>query len=312
MAVSFYCRVIFYADKSDARGKNRLLYYGPGPTSTRRLCGIARTPRFSGLRVKSIHVKTLCNFLDVLNEHFRTQPKVMCSSLPYCCGSTGRQLLTTNRPFSSHHTLSQTRAPLLFCLLLFLSLCISLSSAFPPLYPTPSSLPLSMRLRSRFLASFPSHPLLKSETARNPTRFSFGQPRGNGSEREAQVRLQLLIKKLHCPAQRDVRNDSGFNLSESLYVTCADPYEDILYIYTLAAELEKWKVTSTPQNTHPWRYSVWEMTRKLKTEQIHVQATASSTHSPHRNNTILQTMDYVLLYCTFPNAFYSYWCNNTF
>lgn len=91
------------------------------------------------------------------------------------------------------------------------------------------TLSLSMCLHLHFLASFPSHPVWSLRQLEIQRGAFFGQPRGNGSERGAQVRLQLLIKNLHCPAWRDVRNDFGFDLSKSLYVTCTGLYEDISY-----------------------------------------------------------------------------------
>lgn len=145
--------------------------------------------------------------------------------------SIGRQLLTTNSlfpPTTYAHTHTHTHFSFLsFSLSWSFSPSVFLSSTFPPPHPPHSSSVYASPLAlPRF---FPISPLLKSETAQNPTWFFFGQPRGNGSEREAQVRLQLLIKNLHCPAWRDVRNDVGFDLSKPRYATCTDLYEDILY-----------------------------------------------------------------------------------
>lgn len=180
-------------------------------------------------------LRTLCKFSTVFSYKLAlqntTKGDVLCS---HTSGrSIGRQLLTTDTltpPTSQGHTHY-----------FFLSPCLSrsLSSFHVPLPPSTSNSPPhpflspSMHLHLHFLARFlsPSHPLLKSETARNPMRFFFGQAGGNGSERRAQVRLQLLIKNLHCPAWRDVRNDFGFDLSKLLCLTCTDLYEDIWCIY---------------------------------------------------------------------------------
>lgn len=116
-----------------------------------------------------------------------------------------------------------------FCLPLFLGLSVFLSSTFPP--PTPPH-PLSAYVSPLALPRLFSHltPFEVWDSSKSNV-VLFGQPWGNGSERGAQVRLQLLIKNLHCPEWRDVRNDFGFDLSKPLYVTHADLYEDIFYIY---------------------------------------------------------------------------------
>ena len=146
----------------------------------------------------------------------------MCSLLPYFIGSIGRE-----QHFSSHHT-THTHAPL-FCLHLFLA---SLSSFHVSPHTNPSSLHLCC-LHLHFLASFQSHPFWSVKRLGNPTRFfffpldSWGKKLRN-LETGAQVQLQLVIKKQHCQAWRDVRNDSGFDLSKPLHVTSAHGYEDIL------------------------------------------------------------------------------------
>lgn len=219
MVVSVYCRVIFYADKKEAKGKKCLPHYGFRPTFTHQLCGLTWT--FSGfplgfphrLKGKSILLKPLCNFCEIsfLNEHFRTRPKVMRSLLPYFFWGVYWQAIAYHQPhFFSHHTYTSAHT-----FLLFVSLCllVSLSSFQVHSHPPTPTHSLSVYVSPLALPHFfPISLLLKSETARNPTRFFFGQPRGNGSERGAQVRLQLLIKNLHCPAWRDVRNDFGFHL----------------------------------------------------------------------------------------------------
>lgn len=118
------------------------------------------------------------------------------------------QAIAYQQTFSSHHTFPHTH----FSFFVSLSFLVSVSSfqvhSHPLTPPHPLSVYVSPLALPRF---FPISNLLKSETARNPTWFFFfGQLWGNGSERGAQVRLQLLIKNLHCPAWRDVRNDFGF------------------------------------------------------------------------------------------------------
>lgn len=136
----------------------------------------------------------------------------MCSLPPYFWAIYRQAIAYHQQLLSSHQTRAHTL--LLFCLPVCLGLCLPFKSM--PLFNSPHPfLSPSMCLHLHFLARFfPISPLLKSETAQNPMRFFFGQPRGNGSERKAQVRLQLLIKNLHCPAWRDVRNDFGFHLSK--------------------------------------------------------------------------------------------------
>lgn len=151
---------------------------------------------------------------------------VLCSHM--FGSSIGGNCLPPTTPFLPSHKGTHITS---FCLPVCLSLCLPfksiplLNSPHPFLSP---SMCLHLHLLARF---FPISLLLKSETAQNPMRFFFGQPRGNGSERKAQVRLQPLIKNLHCPAWRDVRNDFGFDLSKSLCLTCTDLYEDTLCIH---------------------------------------------------------------------------------
>lgn len=134
--------------------------------------------------------------------------------------------LPPTAPFLPPHMPRHTNTHLLFCFHLILGLSVFLSSTFP-LPSTPPHLsayvsPLALLLSH--LTPFEVWDSSKSNVV------LFGQPRGNGSERGAQVRLQLLIKNLHYPELRDVKNDFGFDLSKPLYVTCADLYEDIFYI----------------------------------------------------------------------------------
>lgn len=196
MVISVYCPVIFYVDKKEARGKKRLPpHYGFRPTFTHQLCGLTWT--FRGfplgfphrLKGKSILLKPLCNFCEIfLNERFRTWPKVIRSLLPYFFGGLlAGNCLPPTTLFLPPHIHKRTHTFLLFVSLCFL---VSLSSfqvhSHPPTPPHPLSVYASPLALPR---CFPISLLLKSETAQNPTWFFFGQPRGNGSERGAQVRL---------------------------------------------------------------------------------------------------------------------------
>lgn len=289
MVVSVYCGVIFYVDKREAGGRKRLPHYGFCPTFTHRLRGLTRT--FGGFPLgfphrqkgKSIQLKTLCNFTGIsLNEHFRTWPKVMGFSAPLLFWVYWQAIAYHQQPFSSHRTCPYTQTHT-FLLFVSLSFVVSPSSfqvhSHQPPHNTPPHPPSVYVSPLALPRLFPISLLLKSETARNPTWFFFGQPRGNGSERGAQVRLQLLIKNLRCPAWRDVRNDFGFSICQSHYMLDAQAYMKMycsVHLHTLALWV-KWLGLYKIHTCEDMQERANETENRTNTPpNIHAQAAASS------------------------------------
>lgn len=142
-----------------------------------------------------------------------------------------------------------------FCLLPFLGLCIFLSSSFPPLYPTPSSLCLCV---STCTSSLLSHltPFEVWDSSKSNV-VLFWTAKGKWLRKKGSSSITAVNQKSTLPSMAWCEKWFWFqSVKATICYMHRLIWRCIVHLHTLplCAELEKWKLSRT-QNTHPWRYA---------------------------------------------------------
>lgn len=164
----------------------------------------------------------------------------MCSLLPYFFGGPLASNCLPTDLFLPPHI--PTHTFLLFCLPLFLGLCVFLSSTFPPPYPTPSSLCLCV---STCTSSLLSHlkPFEVWDSSKSNMVLFFWTAMGKWLRKRGSSSITAVNQKSTLPSMAWCEKWFWFSICQSHYMLHAQTYMKIyctvhLHTLNLWAELE--------------------------------------------------------------------------